>query len=162
MLYLPKHDARRKDLSVSERLLYSTEPNFSDWFYFWLGKSCGWRKPLMSSIAIPRQRVSIASFAALSKEDMDIIIVIRNEMIVWRHGPHCWYFRLNLKYMGWSYRAYIKTAKNGNVWEELLRENDFGLFWPLSVVMNMVPKFLRQFRRLLQIKKSIANASRVL
>ena len=32
---------------------------------------------------------------------------------------------LNLKYLGWSYRAYIKTAKNGHFCEELLSENDF-------------------------------------
>ena len=34
-------------------------------------------------------------------------------------------FRLNLNYLGWPYRAYIKTAKNGNFCEELLSENDF-------------------------------------
>ena len=28
--------------------------------------------------------------------------------------------------VGRSYRAYIKTAKNGDFWEELLSENDFG------------------------------------
>ena len=53
------------------------------------------------------------------------IIVIRNGRIVWKHGPYCWYFRLNLKYLGWLYRAYIKTAKNGGFCEELLSENDF-------------------------------------
>ena len=42
------------------------------------------------------------------------IIVIRNGKIVWKHGPYCWYFRLNLKYFGWPYRAYIRTAKNGD------------------------------------------------
>ena len=52
-------------------------------------------------------------------------IVIRNEKIVWKYWQYCWYFRLNLKYLGWSYRAYIKTAKNGDFWEELLSENDF-------------------------------------
>ena len=36
------------------------------------------------------------------------------------------------------------------------------LFQPLSVAMTMVPRHLRQFRRLLQIKKSITNAPRVL
>ena len=39
-------------------------------------------------------------------------IVIRNGKIAWKHGPYCWFFRLNLKYLGWPYRAYIKTAKN--------------------------------------------------
>ena len=37
----------------------------------------------------------------------------------------CWYFRLNLKYLGWPYREYIKTAKNSGFCEELLSENDF-------------------------------------
>ena len=53
------------------------------------------------------------------------IIVIRNGKIVWKHKPFCWYFCLNLKYSGWSYRAYIKTAKNGGFCEELLTINDF-------------------------------------
>ena len=71
-------------------------------------------------------------------------------------------FCLNLKYLGWPYRAYIKTSQNGDFWEELLSENELRLFQPLSVVMTIVPRLLRQFRRLLQIKKGIANASRVL
>ena len=32
---------------------------------------------------------------------------------------------INLKYLGWPYRAYIKTAKNGDFCQELLSENDF-------------------------------------
>ena len=36
------------------------------------------------------------------------------------------------------------------------------LFEPLSVVMTMVPKLLRQFGRSLQIKKCIANAPRMI
>ena len=40
-------------------------------------------------------------------------------------GHICWYFRLNLKYLGWPYKEYIKTAKNGSFCEELLSENDF-------------------------------------
>ena len=51
-------------------------------------------------------------------------IVIRNAKIVWKHGAYCWYFCLNLKYLGWPYRAYIKTAKNGDFCEEFLSEND--------------------------------------
>ena len=27
------------------------------------------------------------------------IIAIRNRKIVWKHGPYCWYFHLNLKYL---------------------------------------------------------------
>ena len=51
-------------------------------------------------------------------------IVIRNGKMVWKHGPHCWCFHLNFKYLGWQYRAYIKTAKIGDFCEELLSEND--------------------------------------
>ena len=54
-------------------------------------------------------------------------IVIRNGKIIWKHGPLCWYFHLNLKYLGWPYRAYIKTAKNGDFCEELLSESDFEI-----------------------------------
>ena len=32
---------------------------------------------------------------------------------------------LNLKYLGWLYRAQIKTEKNGDFCEELLSKNDF-------------------------------------
>ena len=53
------------------------------------------------------------------------LIVIRNWKIVWKHGPYCWYFRLNLKYLAWPYREYIKAARNCGFWEELLTENDF-------------------------------------
>ena len=49
----------------------------------------------------------------------------RNGQIVWSHGPYCWYFPLNLKYLGWPYREYIKTTENGGVCEELLSESDF-------------------------------------
>ena len=38
---------------------------------------------------------------------------------------YCWYFCLNLKYLGWPYKEYIKTAKNGDFCEELLSENNF-------------------------------------
>ena len=44
---------------------------------------------------------------------------------VWKHGWYCWYFRFNLKYLGWPYRAYIETAKNCDFWEEWPSENDF-------------------------------------
>ena len=54
-----------------------------------------------------------------------LIIVVRNGKIVWKRGPCCWYFRLNLKYLGWPYRAYIKISQNGDFLEELLRVNEF-------------------------------------
>ena len=58
-------------------------------------------------------------------QPFSIFIVIRNGKIVWKYGPYCWYFRLNVKYLGWPYRAYIKTAKNGDFCLELLSKNDF-------------------------------------
>ena len=63
-------------------------------------------------------------------------IVIRNGKIVWKQGPYCWYFRLNLKYLGWPYRAYIKRAKNGDLWGIALWKWLWGCFsyflllWP--------------------------------
>ena len=53
------------------------------------------------------------------------IIVIRKGKIVWKLGLCCWYFSLNLKHLGWSYRVYIKTAKHRDFFEEFLCENDF-------------------------------------
>ena len=49
-------------------------------------------------------------------------IITRNRKIVWKQRP---YFCLNLKYLGWSYRAYIKTVENTDFCEELLSENGF-------------------------------------
>ena len=42
-------------------------------FYFCLMKSCVSRKPVISSRVVPRQRLSIAGFAALTEEDIHII-----------------------------------------------------------------------------------------
>ena len=53
------------------------------------------------------------------------ISIMRNRKIVWKQGPYCWYFRLNLEYLWWLYGVYIKTAKNGDFCEELPSENDF-------------------------------------
>ena len=38
------------------------------------------------------------------------LIVIRNRKI-WKHGPYYWHFRLNLKYLGWPYKEYIKNSE---------------------------------------------------
>ena len=90
------------------------------------------------------------------------IVIIRNGKIVWEHGPFCWYFRFNLKYLGWPYKEYIKTVKNGGFVGNCSVKMTLRLFLPLSVVMTMVSTLLRQFRRSLQIKKIITNALRVL
>ena len=67
-------------------------------------------------------------------------------------------FSLELEISGVvPHREYNKTAKNGGLYEELLSENGFE-----AVLANMVPILLRQFRRLLQIKKIITNLPRVL
>ena len=58
---------------------------------------------------------------SVSKHFFDWNIV--NGKIVWKHGPLC--FCLNFSYLGWTYRTYIKTAKNGDFCEELLSENEF-------------------------------------
>ena len=36
-------------------------------------------------------------------------------------------FLLNLKYLGWPYREYMKTARDGGFCEGLLSENDFNV-----------------------------------
>ena len=82
------------------------------------------------------------------------IIVIKNGKIVWKHEPYC--FHLNLKYLGWLYRAYIKTAKNGDFCEELLSENDF------EAVLVTFCCYDHGVKASEAVQKSIANAPRVL
>ena len=50
---------------------------------------------------------------------------MRNRKMVWQHRSICWYFHLNLKYLGWSCREYIKTATNGSFCDEFLSGNNF-------------------------------------
>ena len=61
-------------------------------------------------------------------------------MIVWKHGHYCWYFRLNLKYLGWPYRECMKTAENGGFCEEFLNKSDFeavlATFWCYDYGVN--------------------------
>ena len=61
----------------------------------------------------------------MHKAQIHYTTVIRKGKIVWKHRPYCLYFSLNLKYLGWSYRAYIKTAKNGGFCQELISQNYF-------------------------------------
>ena len=80
-------------------------------------------------------------------------IVIRNDEEK-KHGPYCWYFCLNLKYLGWPYREYIKTAKNDGFCEELLCESDFwgclAIFYCYDYDVNA--------SEAVQIKKIVMNA----
>ena len=93
---------------------------------------------------------------------VSLSIAIRNGKIVWKYGLYCWYFCLNLKYLGWPYRAYIKTAKNGDFWEELLSEKDFEAVVAIFCCYDHMSTLLRQFRRSLQTRKSITIAPCVL
>ena len=57
---------------------------------------------------------------------------------------------------------YMKTEKMVAFVKNCLVKVTLRLFQSLPVVMYMVQTFTRQFRRLLQIKKSISNSPRVL
>ena len=50
--------------------------------------------------------------------------------------PYCRYFRLNLKYLGWSYKEYIKTRKNSAFCEGLVDENDFEVVLAIFCCYN--------------------------
>ena len=78
-----------------------------------------WNVYLSAGVAI---RTATKIFMNMCLSSLNI--VIRNGKIVWKHGPYCSYFRLNLKYLRWPYIDYIKTAKNGGFYKELLSEND--------------------------------------
>ena len=98
-----------------------------------------------------------------------ISIVISNGKIIWKHGSFCWHFCLNLEYLGWPCREYIKTAKRNNFkkWRLLWRIAQWKPLWGcfshflLLWLLSMVLMLLRQFRRSLQIKKSTTNAPRI-
>ena len=72
---------------------------------------------------------SCSSCTALFEDDnlkiLDITPEFRWFTVISTGQPYCWYFCLNLKYLGWPHRAYIKTAKNGGFCEELLSDNNF-------------------------------------
>ena len=40
-----------------------------------------------------------------------LYIIIRNRKVVWKHGPYCWYFGLNLKYILATFCRYDLGAK---------------------------------------------------
>ena len=55
--------------------------------------------------------------------------------------------------MGWPYTEYIKTAKNGGFYEELLSENDFEAVVATFFCYEYGTTLLRKFRKSLQIKE---------
>ena len=121
------------------------------------------------STEIVIDKVNIGSFTMIHFN-----IVIRDGKIARKHGPYFWCFFLDFKYLGWSYRENIKTAKNDGFCEGLLSENDFETIsatsycykyvanaseavLAFSIFTTMMPTLLRQFRRSLQIKNIITK-----
>ena len=103
----------------------------------------------------------IVNFATKHEILTDLAKVTRNGKIVRKHGAYCSYFRLSLKFLGWLYKEYIKTAKNGCfhcIGENFLSEKDFVAVLAISIITIMVPTLLFD----LQIKKIITNAPFVL
>ena len=82
-------------------------------------------------------------------------IIIRNGKIVWKNGPYCWYFCSNLKYLGRQHKEHLKTAKMIDFVRNCYIKVTLRLFYLHYFVNTMVPTFLGQFRRSLQIKKII-------
>ena len=82
-----------------------------------------------------------------------------NSKIVWKHGPSCWYYHLNFKFLGWPYKEYIKIAKTVACSDDFLSGDEFDAVFPFSVLMSMVRTLLRQLRRSLELKKIITNDS---
>ena len=60
---------------------------------------------------------------------------------------------MNLKYLGWPYREYIKTAKNGGFCEELLSENKFEALLATFCCYDYSANASEDSYRSLQIKK---------
>ena len=73
-------------------------------------------------------------------------IVMTNGKMVWKNGPCCWYFSLNI--LGWPYKKDIKAAK-------MVDSNDVLAFFVLMIMMQTL---LRKLGRSLQMKKIITNA----
>ena len=75
MVYLPKHNARRKDLSVGERLLYSTEPNFCDWknILFLFDEILRLEEAFHVEHSSTSSKREYRSFRSFNQEDMVII-----------------------------------------------------------------------------------------
>ena len=53
---------------------------------------------------------------------------------------------MNLKYLGWLYRAYNKTAKKGGFREELLSENDFEVVLAFFCCFSSSPKWRQKVK----------------
>ena len=67
-------------------------------------------------------------------------------------------FWLGLEISGVAMDSIHQKSKKWRLQCRIAQWKWLRLFYPLSVVMTMVPRLLRQLRRSLQIKKSITNA----
>ena len=72
------------------------------------GKKAAWSSPRVTQIAkTTNPRKSNYYWTT----PVFFTIIIRNRKIVGKHGSYCWYFCLNLKFLGWPSRKYIKIVK---------------------------------------------------
>ena len=136
MSYTIRLDANSKKSigKKGKKRSYVEEIEFTDFFFLFQQKYfiifnlllCSFKIIVIKGIVyIQCQRAVIK--LSFKRKPFSEYIVIRNGKIVWKHGLYCWYFRLNLKCLGWPYRKYIKTAKSGGFCEEL---NLKCLVWP--------------------------------
>ena len=82
----------------------------------------------------------------------------KTKLQVWKHGTYCRYFYLNLKFLGWPYREYMKIAEMAAKYFLCGDDLDPVLAIFLSDGYGANQTHLRELRRSLQMKKIAANA----
>ena len=80
---------------------------------------------LFSLISVMENRLFSWKPASSASTVTELAVTVIRNCERYFGNTSCWYFCLNLKYLGWPYRVYIKTAKNGGFCEECFIENDF-------------------------------------
>ena len=98
---------------------------------------------------------SIVSMLDKMLDKLASTIVIRKAKIVWKHGPYCLYFGLNVKCLGWPYGNTSKQRKWLLAVRIFLVEMTLMLLQSFSVLMKML---LRQLKRSLRMKTIMTNA----
>ena len=74
-------------------------------------------------------------------------------------GENAGNFHFNLKYLGWQYRAYIKTAKNADFCQELLSKNDFEAVLVTFCCYDHVTKASEEVQRIATDQKENRKCS---
>ena len=69
---------------------------------------------------------------------------------------------MNLKHFGWSYRDYIKTAKNGGFCEDLLSQNDLEAVLPTFCCYDYGVNASEAVQKIASDQKDYHKCSRVL